>query len=204
MPPWEGKTTSFQYHCLLQFEDTQEKVPVKTSSWLALHFFGLWIVFSPFILSLLLRCGFYLPVVQDGGYWISMEVLRGIVTGPVPACTYRRDVTGSKPFLFLASQFYFRHTLLLIIFVNVMRTVHGLTTNVMADNLHKQNLRSVSITIRFHLARCIPWVPKQSPVYPIKEAFNPHANVLIPPARVNRIMWFNFFKICEYYEGNVD
>lgn len=26
---------------------TQEKVPVKTSSWLALHFFGLWIVFSP-------------------------------------------------------------------------------------------------------------------------------------------------------------
>lgn len=41
MPSWEGSTTSLQYHCPLQFEDAQEKMPVKMSSQLALHSF-LW------------------------------------------------------------------------------------------------------------------------------------------------------------------
>lgn len=74
MPSWEGSTTSLQYHCLLQFEDTQEKSACQNTFSASLAFISLGSesFLPPFILT------YYLPVLQGGGDWFAVAVLMGI------------------------------------------------------------------------------------------------------------------------------
>lgn len=91
----------------------------------ASHFSGALYSFFPLqFLSFLPHCRFNSPVLQGGGYRISLAIPVGIMTWLGSVCTYRRDFMWNKVCLFVfLSQFYFRTILLAIILVNVMRVV---------------------------------------------------------------------------------